>query len=151
MSFIGNASPKFKFLYIEANRFVFSPRNRNLIEEVAMKCHSISREGLIRIRVVNLAILHKMSCIETEPSWLIGQRCACQLDDLLQSDNPLQTEVSLSRSYYNKLAPRFIRFFGDDFSCYDVYDYEDICVSSGDCINKENNVYDVKLPSFSHP
>ena len=157
VSFIGNASPKFKYLYIEANlvpwRFSSSPRKRNLIEEVAMKCHSISREGLIRIRVVNLAILHKMSCIETEPSWLIGQRCACQLDDLLQSDNPLQTEVSLSRSYYNKLAPKFIRFFGDDYSCYDVDHYEEVCVSSSECgsINKENNVYDVKLPCFTHP
>ena len=157
VSFIGNASPKFKNLYIEANlvpwRFSSSPRKRNLIEEVAMKCHSISREGLIRIRVVNLAILHKMSCIETEPSWLIGQRCACQLDDLLQSDNPLQTEVSLSRSYYNKLAPRFIRFFGDDSSCCDFYDYEYFCVSSSECgsIYKENNVYDVKLPCFTHP
>jgi len=157
VSFIGNASLKFKYLYIEANlglwRFSSSPRNRNLIEEVAIKCHSISREGLIRIRVVNLSRFHKMSCIVTEPSWRIDQRCACQLDDLLQSDNPLhvQTEVSLSRSYYNKLAPKFIRFFGDDFSCYDVYDYEDICVSSDDCINKENNVYDVKLPCFTHP
>ena len=36
VSFIGNASPKFKYLYIEANRFSSSPRNRNLIEEVAI-------------------------------------------------------------------------------------------------------------------
>ena len=157
VTFIGNASPKFKNLYIEANlvpwRFSSSPRKRNLIEEVAMKCHSISREGLIRIRVVNLSRLHKMSCIVTEPSWLIGQRCACQLDDLLQSDNPFQSEVSLSRSYYNKLAPKFIRFFGDDYSCYDVDHYEEVCVSSSECgsINKENNVYDVKLPCFTHP
>ena len=148
VSFIGNASPKFKYLYIEANRFIFNTRNLNLIEEVAIKCHSISREGLIRIRVVDLSRLHKLSCIVTGPL-LIRQRCACQLDDLLQSDNPLQTEVSLSRSYYNKLAPKFIRFFGDDSYCCDFY--ENICVSSGDCINKENNEYDVKLPSFTRP